>query len=127
MIEIGPNLIADTSQYIRRWYRLLAQNRWDEASALIDEPNSYGMVFTPAEIRRVLAANYDFTDADTFTDPDVLPKEGRFSICGYADGSGYSVEYDVPLNGEWSDLTAQFELLVRPGGLAVVLHDLHVL
>ena len=44
-----------------------------------------------------------------------------------ADQSGYRLDHDVPLNGQWSDLTAQFEFLRRPGGFAVVLHDLHVL
>jgi hypothetical protein len=44
-----------------------------------------------------------------------------------SDGSGFSLYHAVPLNGEWSDLTAQFEFLRRPNGLAVVLHDLHVL
>ena len=45
----------------------------------------------------------------------------------FDDGSGYSVEHDVPLNGEWSDLTAQFEFVRFPKGYAVVLHDLHVM
>jgi hypothetical protein len=43
------------------------------------------------------------------------------------DGSGYAVDHAVPLNGEWSDLTAQFEFLEEADGFAVVLHDLHVL
>ena len=35
-------------------------------------------------------------------------------------------QFDEPNNYTWSELTAQFEFLRRPGGLAVVLHDLHV-
>ena len=49
------------------------------------------------------------------------------SLVEFADGRGYSFEYDLPLSGEWSDLTAQFEFLRRPSGYAVVLHDIHVL
>jgi hypothetical protein len=43
------------------------------------------------------------------------------------DGTGFQFDYDLPLNGEWSDLTAQFEFLRRSDGYAVVLHDIHVL
>jgi hypothetical protein len=53
--------------------------------------------------------------------------EAQVDIVAFDDGSGYSVEHDVPLNGEWSDLTAQFEFLRFSKGYAVVLHDLHVM
>ncbi len=43
------------------------------------------------------------------------------------DGSGYRLDHDVPINGEWSDLTTQFEFLNWPNGYAMVLQDLHVL
>jgi hypothetical protein len=34
---------------------------------------------------------------------------------------------DLPLDGTWSDLTAQFEFGPHEGGTAVALYDLHVL
>jgi hypothetical protein len=37
------------------------------------------------------------------------------------------VEYDLPLNGEWSDLTAIFHLMRVESGWAYSLWDLHVL
>lgn len=37
------------------------------------------------------------------------------------------VDYDLPLNGEWSDLTAQFLVYRVDDSLALVLQDLHVL
>ncbi len=40
---------------------------------------------------------------------------------------GYYAEHDVPLNGEFSDLTALFRFYRRGGELAVQLKDLHVL
>ena len=42
-------------------------------------------------------------------------------------GAGFWLDYDVPLNGAFSDLTARFEFHWRaPQTLAVQLHDLHV-
>jgi hypothetical protein len=48
-------------------------------------------------------------------------------VGAFDDGSGYWVNHDVPLNGEYSDLTAQFEFRRRGNALAATLHDLHVL
>ena len=42
-------------------------------------------------------------------------------------GSVGEVHYDLPLNGEWSDLTAIFPLVIRDGYLALQLDDIHVL
>jgi hypothetical protein len=38
-----------------------------------------------------------------------------------------SAELDLPLDGEWSDLTAQFEFAPVDGGIGISLYDLHVL
>ena len=35
--------------------------------------------------------------------------------------------YDLPLNGEWSDLTAIFDITKVEGGIALSLDDIHVL
>ena len=46
----------------------------------------------------------------------------------YDDGSGYAIDYDIPLDGEWGDLTAQFSLKNETQGLyRICLYDLHVL
>ncbi|WP_155372547.1 hypothetical protein [Catellatospora vulcania] len=37
------------------------------------------------------------------------------------------IDFDLPLNGEWSDLTALFDLVRIDDRWAFVLHDLHVL
>ena len=51
----------------------------------------------------------------------------RTDVIKFDDGSGYSVEHDVPLNGEWSDLTAQFEFIEKGSEFEVILHDIHIL
>lgn len=48
-------------------------------------------------------------------------------MVAFDDSSGYSVEYDLPLNGAYSDLTAQFEFLLSGSDYVATLHDLHVL
>ena len=65
-----------------------------------------GPVFTPASSARGMAH------------VDVIP---------YADGSGYAANHDVPLNGAFSDLTAQFEFTWDGPALRIALYDLHVL
>lgn len=37
------------------------------------------------------------------------------------------VHYDVPLNGEWSDLTAQFNVCKLEGGLVLDMYGFHVM
>ena len=120
---------------IRMWFRLLAANRWEEASGMLDGPNSYGTHWTPEQIRDALNLAYGpgcrfriaHPEGPQFSDPDMATGFPSINVSPLSDGSGYNVEYDVPLNGVWSELTAQFEFLKRPGGLAVVLHDLHML
>jgi hypothetical protein len=120
---------------VRDWFRLLAAGRWDEASAMVDEPNSYGIRWTPDYIRNVLDMTYgpgcrfraEHPEGPQFSDPDAATGIPEASVVELGDGGGYSADHDVPLNGRWSELSAQFEFLRRPSGLAVVLHDLHVL
>lgn len=123
-------------EFARQFFRLAAADRLAEACAMLDEPNEYGQVWTPAIITSVLHETFSprtrfylpHPEGPRFTSPDNLVEPAnRFEVVPFADGSGYSYSYDVPLNGEWSDLTALFEFKQRPGGLAAILHDLHVL
>jgi hypothetical protein len=43
------------------------------------------------------------------------------------DGDRIRVWFDLPLNGEWSDLTATFDVVRRDQGLSLVLDDVHVM
>ena len=121
--------------FVRRWLKLLAAGRWQEACEMIDEPNSYGITWTRERIQQI--AEDTFCPGSRFrsrhpegirwTDPDELGEGGDPEIFPSEDESTYLFEHNVPLNGEWSDLTALFEFHRRPQGYAVVLHDLHVL
>jgi hypothetical protein len=130
-----PDDPDDLLAIIRDWFRLLAGGRWVEACAMLDEPNGYGIRWTPAEIHHALELAYGpgcrfrvaHPEGPRFSEPGEAVGIPEASVWPIDDGSGYRADHDVPLNGLWSELTALFEFPRRPGGLAVVLHDLHVL
>jgi hypothetical protein len=107
----------------------------DSACALLDEPNCYAIFWTPDLIRQIVPDTFSpatqfyryHPEGPVFSDPFELEEQKGLEVIEFEDGSGYAFDYYVPLNGEWSDLTAQFEFRKRDGGYAVILHDLHVL
>jgi hypothetical protein len=135
MIFINPKSPQkDILPFVKNWMRLLAEQR-DDACALIDEPNSYGVAWTSDRIRQIVTETLspytrfylDHPEGPIFSDPFDLEEQRDIEVIELNDGSGYVFDYHLPLNGEWSDLTAQFEFYKKSGGYAVVLHDLHVL
>jgi hypothetical protein len=100
---------------------------------MIDEPNTYGIRWTREEITALVEDTFGpdtrfaaAVGAPVFTDPDSAtgnphPNFGRFAA------GGFWLDHDVPLNGTFSDLTAQFEFQPRGDRYAAILHDLHVL
>jgi hypothetical protein len=118
--------VVTFTRFARDWFRLLASGGFADAASRLDEPNSYGERWSAEKIQAVLR-DYARSESVRVADPDATAGDGRTSLVEFADGRGYSFEHDVPLGGEWSDLTAQFEFLRRPSGYAVVLHDIHVL
>jgi len=122
--------------FVRCWFRLLAAGRWDEACALLDQPNAANPPWTPDEIRRVLDLSYppdgEFRSRQAgrlfFTDPDLLEGDGSPYFYEFDNGSdGYSFEHHVPLNGRWSDVTAEFTFYRRAEGFLVELIDMHIM
>jgi hypothetical protein len=136
MIDISPDAPEKSIlDFVKRWMKLLADDPLDESCALLEHPNRFGVVWTPDLIKETV---HDTFSPDTlfykyhpegpiFTDPYELEEQRDIEPIEFDDGSGYAFDYAVPLNGEWSDLTAQFEILKRPNGYAVFLDDLHVL
>jgi hypothetical protein len=112
--------------FARDWFRLLARGEFDAAAARLDEPDSHGVRWSAQQIR-VALRDYARSDSVTVTDPDLIVTPAHSSLVAFRDGRGYSFDHDMPLDGRWSDLTAQFEFQRRPEGYAVVLHDIHVL
>jgi hypothetical protein len=133
MIEIGDRPEAELVAVVRSWFARLARGEWDQALAMIDEPNTYGIRWTRDSIVSALLETFGpgtrfeaAYGAPTFSDPDSATGTAHHSF-GTLNAGGFWLDHDVPLNGVYSDLTAQFEFLPRPGGFAVQLHGLHVL
>ena len=133
MIIIVDNPEAELIAFARTWFRLLARAEWEAALAMLDERNSYGIRWTSDSIITLLHETFgpdtrfaaEF-GAPAFSDPDVANGTAHHSF-GELDAGGFWLDHDVPLNGTFSDLTAQFEFHPRPTGYAAVLHDLHVM
>jgi hypothetical protein len=136
MVPLSPTPEADLVSFIRRWFSLLAAGLQAEACAEIDEPNVYGLGWTPDDLQECVDMTFlpgsrfrrEHPEGLRFTDPATATGgDGRPDIIELSGGRGYWVDHEVPLNGEWSDLTAEFEFARRADGFAVILHDLHVL
>ena len=133
MIDLGFNAEAQVLVFARTWCGLIALGDWDGALRMLDEPNHYGVVWTREGVVTVLEVT--FTEATVFarefggpkfSAPDAAQGQERHSFGRSRDGS-YWLDYDVPLNGRFSDLTAQFEFRPRAHRFAAILHDLHVM
>jgi hypothetical protein len=136
MIVISPAAPAESIiALVKCWMKLLAEGRVEEACALLDEPNRYGITWTSGLIQETVNSIFSpesrfhetHPEGPIFTNPFELEEQLEIEVVEFDDKRGYTFDYNVPLNGEWSDLTAQFEFLKRSDGYVVVLHDLHVL
>jgi hypothetical protein len=125
MIRYSEIPVEETfSQFASDWFRLVARGEIDIALAAIDEPTSYGIHWSADSIREALL---DYSPHAIVTDPADLPPDVHQNLFTFTDGTGFAFDCSVPISGQWSDLTAQFEFLRRPYGFAVILQDLHVL
>ncbi len=131
----SENLSKEFTAFIQAWFDLIANGQAAQACAALDKPNSYGIRWTPEKIFEVLSDNFGpgtvfaskHPDGPVITSASSTKGKASVDVVQFKDGSGYSVEHDVPLNGEWSDLTAQFEFFGSSPEFEVILHDLHVL
>jgi hypothetical protein len=131
----NPPSEAELVAHVRSWLNLVADGQLERASGQLDEANDYGIRWTPNVISQTIAGAYppdsrfrlEHPEGPIVSRVDCVPGDGRPSVVELGDGSGYSVEHDVPLNGSYSDLTLQMEFRWRGRQLAMVLHDVHVL
>lgn len=139
MIRLNPDAVdEEILAAVEAWTELLAAGRFDDAFAQTLHRQDVG--WTP-ELMRTVIANYGsvvpYEDGRTFhvTSPAHLPRDHGFffGVERYDDDPNRPQEYvgaamyTLPLNGEWSDLTALFDLVLVDGLLHLSLDDLHVL
>ncbi len=136
MLHIQSNNIEqELIAFVQSWFNLIAQGHINEACNQLDKPNCYGIKWNAKKIQVLISDEFSPDTLFGSSHPEgvafssVSQTSGKFSadVLKFDDGSGYTVEHDVPLNGEWSDLTAQFEFVGEFPEFEVILHDLHVL
>ena len=133
MIAIDDNAEEQLVAFARDWFRLLARAEWETALGMIDEPNTHGTRWTREMIIALVEETFgpetrfaaEF-GPPAFSDPDSAKGDPHPNF-GRLDAGGFWLDHAVPLNGSFSDLTAQFEFEPRRDGHAAILHDLHVL
>lgn len=136
MLRIPPEEeSAALVHWIREWLDLLAAGQLAEACDRLDGPGPDGVDWTPAMLIALVDDTYRpgtpfraaHPEGPVFTPVATVRGRLRPEVIAFDDGSGYWVDHDMPLNGEVSDLTAQFAFYRRGDFFAVVLHDLHVM
>ncbi|GAA3207796.1 hypothetical protein ACFO1B_19025 [Dactylosporangium siamense] len=112
---------------VRRWVGLLAADDFDAAVRFL-----HSGAGSAAELRERLSA-YEPSPPLRPGPARVTPAEsaggpfdGLREVFTDGDGVPTSVDFSMPVNGEWSDLTAFFDVVAVPGGRALVLRDMYV-
>jgi hypothetical protein len=135
MLTLGRNPESALVAFVRAWFDLVGSGRLGEACAALDQPTSYGESWTPARLALALTEAFppdsrlsrEYPEGIRFTPASGAIGEPHVTFGSFDDGKGYWVDHDVPLNGVFSDLTAQFEFHGEGGRVGVALQDLHVL
>ena len=131
MITIPKSQFKDSArQFIKTWTQLLSSGKFQEAADLLDQhPGGKGNRWTAESLFEAFLAYGASENFPEVNNPFHMGKEGdALAFYKYRDGSGWAVEYDLPLNGERSDLTARFSFKkLAQHAFAVHLDDLRVL
>lgn len=143
-VETAQKLDSDSSDdtilaLVRRWVDLLAEDRYEAAFRLTAHSGHAG--WSPQLMRAVIAGYGHADRTDGHPPHRVTPiasahggPRARHDVNRWHDAPRSSqgdrgvgdVWFDLPLDGEWSDLTATFDILVRGRELFLVLEDIHV-
>lgn len=121
---------------VREWAAALADERFDEAMALLRPSDQW----SPATVQTWIR-NYGWheppADGSIYRVTDMATASGatgsfpRHEVDRLdrpaTDGRVASVWFDLPLNGRWSDLTATFVVRQLDESLVLELADLHVM
>lgn len=124
---------------VRKWVSLLAENDYDNAALLLASVPGIGVVYDAATIRSAVGRySPDYRNAldverDKFVPvvtaiTNIADRTGENMIIYCPGGTELpTIDYDLPLNGEWSDLTAKFRVIRVDDGYCLGLQDIRVL
>ena len=135
MLTVRDDPKSAIERFVRSWLDLVGSGRLADACAALDQPTSYGESWTPERLEEVLRDVFppesrlsrEAPHGIRFTPASDADGEPHVTFGTFNDGKGYWMDHDVPLNGVFSDLTAQFEFHGEGSQLTVALQDLHVL
>ena len=123
----------DILQAVREWVDLLVSERYMDAFAYLYHPTEE--YWTP-DLIRIVITNYGsiepHQDGRTFKVTSLRMATGEFTpyheceITRDAETSG-NIWIDLPLNGQWSDLTAILDFHAINGEIVLHLNDIHVM
>jgi hypothetical protein len=124
---------------VREWVALLAEERYAEAHAFIAYGADLAQHWTPTLLMTVIrncGSVEARSDGRTFRVTPLADATGgptpchdvhRFDADDRDEHYLGIVWFDLPLNGEWSDLTATFDLAIDGGEIVLELDDIHVM
>jgi hypothetical protein len=134
-MEVLPRDASDEALVaaVRRWVAHLAADDFDAAVGFLCQDGRGDRMAASATGLRAWLARYGTTPPLREGPPRVTPAEtagGPFEpleeVFRADDGTVTSVDFSMPINGEWSDLVAFFDVVPVPGGLALALRDMYV-
>lgn len=115
-------------EFVHAWVKLCAQGRINEAFLMLDppiDPKRYH--WQAGDLAKVTFDHFDDNQQPVITDPDSVSGNIRKDVYEYNDGSGWGVEYNLPLNNVVSDFTLMFDFKKVGNELKVILDDCHVM
>ena len=131
---------AEILAVCQEWLALVAADRIGDALDLLASPADGSVTWTPDSLRAYIGnygswepwpdrSIYRVTAAETAVLPGDSPSRKPYADVLRLTGNHHRgwVNLDLPLNGVWSDLTAEFEFAPVADGIAISLHDIHVL
>ncbi|HFN0904668.1 TPA: DUF7668 domain-containing protein, partial [Vibrio parahaemolyticus] len=107
---------------------LCASGEAEYAFSFLDEPlDNSRSKWSLEDFEMVRFDHFGDNQLPVITSPLTVTGVLRNDIFEYDNGSGWGVEYDLPLNGVVSDFTLLFDFLKHGEDLKVILDDCHVM
>ena len=124
---IRPTIDASEAEilaFVREWVEFAANSGLSAALAELDQPED--SPWTEDQFTQLTLNHFSDGQSCTITSSKGI-KGLRVEAYEYNDGSGFAVDHDLALNGERSDLTAQFDFRKGDAHYRVYLEAFHVL
>ena len=113
--------------FVHEWVKLCANGMIEDAFSILDKPINLARHWSAEDIKEITFDHFDDGKQPVISSPDNVEGTIRKNVFAYDDGSGWGVEYDLPMNGVVSDFTLMFDFIKDGDRLLVILDDCHVM